>query len=185
MKNVFVISGPSGSGQDSIIEALAKELPLRRVITTTTRTVRDGESEGHPYHFISKATFAQMREANLFVESAQTYNGEWYGVTKEELEKATADGTVAIWKVDYKGVQKIKKLFPHIISFFIEVPKEVLKKRLEARDNPSEEYLEARMRYTQDWQVNKHLYDYTIQNQDGELQKAVITIKDIIQKNLE
>ena len=52
MKNVFIISGPSGSGQDSIIESLALLLPLKRVITTTTRPKRDTESEGNPYHFI-------------------------------------------------------------------------------------------------------------------------------------
>ena len=76
MKNVFIISGPSGSGQDSIIESLALLLPLKRVITTTTRPKRDTESEGNPYHFISLALFNEMRKADLFLDCAKTYIGE-------------------------------------------------------------------------------------------------------------
>ncbi|MCW1888022.1 MAG: guanylate kinase [Candidatus Moranbacteria bacterium] len=184
MKNVFIISGPSGSGQDSIIENLALELPLKRVITTTTRPKRSTESEGNPYHFVSLETFDAMRQENLFLECAQTYNGEWYGVTKKELLETTSNHKIVIWKVDHKGVAKIKSLFPEIIAFFIEVPPEILRKRLEARDNPSSAYLEDRMRYTEDWQVNRHLYDYCIKNENGKLKEAVHQIKEIIQKNL-
>ncbi len=184
MKNVFIISGPSGSGQDSIIESLALLLPLKRVITTTTRPKRDTESEGNPYHFISLELFNEMRKADLFLECAQTYNGEWYGVTKKELLETTANNTVVIWKVDHKGVAKIKSLFPEILAFYIEVPPEVLRKRLEARDNPSSQYLEDRMRYTEEWQVNRHLYDYCIKNEDGKLEEAVNHIKEIIESHL-
>jgi guanylate kinase len=184
MKNVFIVSGPSGSGQDSIIENLATVLPLKRVITTTTRPQRETESEGNPYHFVTLSQFEEMRKADLFLECAQTYNGEWYGVTKKELLETTTNHEVVIWKVDHKGVAKIKSLFPEIVAFFIEVPPEVLRKRLEARDNPSSQYLEERMRYTKDWQVNRHLYDYCIKNEDGKLIEAVKQIKEIIESHL-
>jgi len=184
MGNVFIISGPSGSGQDTLIEALKKELPLERVITTTTRPKRPTESDGHPYHFITKKAFTELLQAGAFVEYAKTYNGEWYGVQKKDLDAALASSNVVIWKVDYKGVRSIKKQFPHIISFLIEVPKEILRKRLIKRDAPSEEYLQARMEYTEEWLASKELYDYCIKNEEGHLTEAVASLKAIIQKEL-
>ncbi|MEK9174322.1 MAG: hypothetical protein AAB845_03620 [Patescibacteria group bacterium] len=184
MGNVFIISGPSGSGQDTLIEALRKELPLERVVTTTTRSMRPGESDGHPYHFISKNQFTELRKNGSFVECAETYNGEWYGVERKDLEIAFASKNIVIWKMDYKGVATVKKQFPHIISFLIEVPEEVLRQRLIKRDNPSEEYLQARMEYTNEWVASKQLYDYCIKNEEGHLDEAVASIKAIIEQEV-
>jgi len=41
--NLFIISGPSGAGEDSIISILEKKLSIEKVITTTTRSMRHGE----------------------------------------------------------------------------------------------------------------------------------------------
>ncbi len=184
MKNVFLVSGPSGSGKGSIIESLSKHLPLERVITTTTRPVRPGESDGHPYHFIDHATFMALKDAGAFVEYAQTYNNEWYGVQKADLEKAFLSDRVVIWEVEFKGVQHIKNLYPEIKCFYINVPEEIFRQRLIKRDNPSPEYLESRVQYIHEWAQKKELYDYIIENKEGQLEKAVDEIRTIITKEL-
>lgn len=184
MGNVFIISGPSGSGQDTIIEALRKELTLERVVTTTTRSMRPGESDRYPYHFITKEKFSALRENGSFFECAETYNGEWYGVQKEDLEAALTSHNIVIWKIDYKGVASVKKQLPHITSCLIEAPTEMLRKRIIKRDSPSEEYLQARMDYTNEWLASKQLYDYRIKNEEGRLEEAVATLKAIIQKEV-
>ena len=180
MKNVFIVSGASGSGQDTLIELLAKELPLERVITTTTRPMRPNESDGHPYHFIDKNQFVKLKDEGVFLEYAQTYNGEWYGVTRTDFDHAVATKKTVIWKVDFKGVANIKKLFPSIKSLFIDVPEDVLKQRLIRRDNPTPEYLASRMNYIHEWSNSKNTYDYIIKNEEGHLEEAVQTIKAII-----
>ena len=38
-KNVFIISGPSGAGKDSVIDGLKKEFDFNKIITTTTRKI--------------------------------------------------------------------------------------------------------------------------------------------------
>jgi guanylate kinase len=182
MGNVFLISGPSGSGQDTLIEALAKEFPIERVVTTTTRPMRPGESQCQPYRFITKEEFSLLRDNGEFVEHAETYNHEWYGVQRKDLDKAFASKNIVLWKVDYKGVSTIKKQFPHIIAFLIEVPEETLRTRLIKRDNPSEEYLKARMDYTHEWLQSKRLYDYCIKNEEGRLEEAVENLKTILKK---
>lgn len=179
-KTLFIISGPSGSGQDSIIEGLAERFPLERVITSTTRKPRTGESDGKPYYFLSHADFEQRIAEGKFIEWAKEYNDKLYGVTKEELERVATCGQVGIWKIEWKGVVTAKKLFPGIIAILISAPIESIEARLRKRDNPSEEYLAERMAYTREWMSHTDIYDYTIENKDGQLEEAIEQAAKII-----
>ncbi|MDD5626379.1 MAG: guanylate kinase, partial [Patescibacteria group bacterium] len=86
MGKLIIISGPSGAGKDSIIEGLKKEnLDFFEVVTTTTRPMRQGESEGHPYHFVSKEKFEQMIKNDELVEHALVYEN-YYGSQKKDVE---------------------------------------------------------------------------------------------------
>ncbi len=184
MNNLFIISGPSGSGQDSIIDGLTKILPIERVVTTTTREPRPGESEGHPYYFIPKVAFRQSLAAGAFAEHAEQYNGNIYGVTKTELDRVIASGRVGIWKVEYQGVKSAKKLFPGIIAIFIAPPSlDILEERLRKRDHPSETYLAERMAYTKEMLAHTSIYDYSVVNEEGKLDEAVAKTTDIIRKH--
>jgi guanylate kinase len=184
MNNLFIISGPSGSGQDSIIDGLAKFLPIERVVTTTTREPRPGESEGHPYYFVSKDTFQEALAGNAFTEHAEHYNGNRYGVTRTELDRVIRSGNIGIWKVEYQGVEAAKVLFPGIIAILIAPPSlEVLEERLRRRDHPSEEYLAERMTYTKEMLKHASIYDYTIVNEEGRLEDAIEKTADIIRRH--
>jgi guanylate kinase len=179
--NLFIISGPSGSGQDTIIAALAKKIPIKRVITTTTRAMRPKEKEGKPYYFISKEKFKAMIDKNLFFEWAEEYNGNLYGVTKKEIEKVKNCDQIGIWKIEYKGVITAKKLMPAVIAILINAPLEILEKRIRKRDKGmGEEYIRERMDYTREWLKHKNVYDYEVMNKEGELKETVNKIKKII-----
>lgn len=184
MKNIFIISGPSGAGEDSIINGLAKELPLERIITTTSRAMREGDSEGHPYYFISPEEFEQKIKAGHFIEYARQYNHQLYGVTREELERVAQSGKIGIWKIEWQGVITAKKLFPDIIAILISAPLEVLEARIRRRDNPDEAHLKERMEYSREWLTHTDIYDYQIENQEGKLEEAIAEAKRIIEKHL-
>ncbi|MFZ2187306.1 MAG: hypothetical protein WAV46_01630 [Candidatus Moraniibacteriota bacterium] len=183
MKNIFIISGPSGAGEDSIIDGLSKRLPTETIITTVTRPKRIGESDGHPYYFISRAAFEENIERGDMVEYAQHYNGNYYGVTKKELERIAASEKIGIWKIDYQGVATAKRLFPNIIAIFIIAPLEVLEQRIRRRDNLTEEYVQERMEYTREWLKHTDLYDYTVENKQGKLDEAIEKVRAIIEKS--
>src|SRR4030042_5961030 len=147
--NIFIISGPSGAGEDSVIEGLKKYFQIERVITTSTRLMRTGESQGRPYYFISQEEFEKKIERDELAEYAQEYNNNFYGVTKDELKRVQNSGNIGIWKIEYKGVMTAKKKFPEIKSIYIAPPSlEILRQRILKR-NPdvSEEYLKDRMDY--------------------------------------
>ena len=181
---IVIISGPSGAGEDSVIEKLAERIPLERVITTSTRPMRLGESEGHPYHFISKEDFQSGVKENKFFEHAEEYNGHWYGVTFDELKRVEETGKVGVWKIEYKGVQKAKETIPNILAIFIDAPLEVLESRIRRRDNASDEYVAERMAYTLEWLKYKDIYDTEVINEEGKLDEAVDEVEAIIRKHL-
>lgn len=184
MNNVFIISGPSGAGEDSVIDALTEMLPIERVITTRSRAMRPGESQGHPYYFISESEFKQRIAAGDFIEYAQQYNGQWAGVTRQEIERVARTGKVGIWKIEYQGVMTAKKLFPSIIAILLTAPLDVLEARIRRRDNPDERMLQERMDYTREWLKHADIYDYQVENEEGQLDATVAKVKAIIEQHL-
>ena len=181
--NIFIISGPSGAGEDSIIEGLRKFLPIERVITTTTRKMRKGDKQGKPYYFITKEKFLRGVKNGDFLEHAKEYNDNYYGVTREEISRVKKSGKIGIWKIEYKGVMAIKKIMPEIKSIFINAPLEIMANRIKKRDNVSEEYVQERMEYTKKWLKHKNIYDYEIINEENKLNKAIQDVTKIIKAN--
>lgn len=181
-KNIIIISGPSGAGEDSVIDALKKVLPVERVITTTTRSPRPGEEEGKPYYFLSREDFESKVAAGEFIEYAEEYNQELYGVTREELDRVSQSGNIGIWKIEYKGVITAKKIFPAMTAILLTAPEEVMEDRIRRRGHLTEAEIQDRLIYTKDWLTNHtDIYDYTVENQEGKLDEAVIAIKEIIE----
>lgn len=186
MKNIFIISGPAGSGKDSVIERLEQILPIERLITTTSRTPRAGEVEGNPYYFLSRELFETKIKQDEFLEYSINENGGYYGVSKQEFERIKAKGSIAIWRVDWKGVVSIKKLFPTIPAIFITAPLDILEQRLRLRDQGKDEvYFKERMDYTREWLKHLDIYDYQVENKEGRLDEAVAEVKAIIEKHLQ
>jgi guanylate kinase len=182
MENIIIISGPSGAGEDSVIDGLEKELALERVITTTTRKPRSGESQGHPYYFTSREDFERRIAAGEFLEYAEEYNHQLYGVTKEELERVNRSGRLGIWKIEYQGVESAKKLFPTMLAILITAPLEVMEDRIRRRGNLSEEDIRERIAYTKTWlEQHTDAYDYHVENQEGKLDQTIATLKSFIE----
>lgn len=88
-KKVIALVGPSGSGKDTLLRECVKVLPLKRIITCTTRPKRENEKDGIDYHFLSGKAFI-TKIANfemLEVSSFKTNEGYWYyGTDIKELD---------------------------------------------------------------------------------------------------
>lgn len=183
--NIFIISGPSGAGEDSIINGLKKHFQFERIITTTTRSMREDDIDGETYYFITKDEFLAKINAGNFAEYAEHYNGNFYGVTKKELQRVQNSGKIGLLKVEYKGVVSIKKIFPEIKAIFVNASSlEILEKRIRNRDKVSEEYLSQRMSYTKEWLNHLDMYDYKVINEEGKLCETIEKVAEIIKLNL-
>lgn len=184
MSNIFIISGPSGAGEDSVIEGLKKILPVEKIITSTTRKMRPGETHGVNYYYISEEEFKERIKNDELAEWAQEYNANFYGVTKEELKRVENSEKIGLWKIEYKGVITAKTKFPEIKSIYIAPPSlDVLRQRIKRRDpSVSEQYLDERMEYTREWMKHEDIYDYKVVNEEGRLEETIQKVAKIIKK---
>jgi guanylate kinase len=183
--NLVIISGPSGSGKDSVIDGLIKKgILIERVITSTTRPARSMESNGNPYYFINEKEFKQNIEKNIFVEWAKVDNGKFYGVTKTEIDRVQKiKNKIGIWKIEYKGLIAAKKIFPDILSILIEPPDiESLVERSRKRAQQKEKEIQERVLYSKEFMKHKNLYDYSIINEHGKLDKTIDSVILILNK---
>lgn len=89
---LVILIGESGSGKDAVLNALVNEYGFERIVTATTRPVRDGEVNGVDYFFMSKEDFENGIKNNEFIEHRKysTLVGGnkdiwYYGSPKQEL----------------------------------------------------------------------------------------------------
>lgn len=88
MANIFCIMGKSSSGKDTIYRRLLKDekLSLKKIITYTTRPMRDGEKEGVQYFFKTKEEMDAFMSRGQLVEKRvyHTIHGDWYYFTVDD-----------------------------------------------------------------------------------------------------
>ncbi len=186
MRNLFVITGATAVGEDSIIDALGLRRQFSKIITSTTRSMREHESPGSPYYFVSREVFEKDIADGAMVEYATGTNDELYGVTRSEFTRHAESPLPVIWKVDFKGAMTARELFPECTIIHITVPSpDVIRARLLKRDaGSSQTYIDERLAYAKNWDLHPELYDFTVVNSDGELDASVDTVDQIISSRM-
>lgn len=77
---IVVLVGESASGKSTVAKMLEQKQPtFSKVVTYTTRPIRDGEIDGVDYHFITDEKFDELVKQNFFVEHA-SYRDWQYGI---------------------------------------------------------------------------------------------------------
>ena len=177
--NIFVISGPSGVGKDTIVECILKEMPnIRLSISYTSREKRENEIEGRDYFFITKEEFKQKIEDNEFLEYAM-YSDNYYGTSKKQVQELLNNGLDVILIIEVEGAKKIKKIIPDATFIFI-MPHSIeeLKKRLEKRKTESKEEIPKRLSIAEKEMKESKNYDYVVVNED--ISNTKEKVKEII-----
>lgn len=164
---IFIVSGPSGSGKDTLLVELFKKCPkIKFSISSITRGMREGEKEGEKYNFISREKFESMLEKDEFLEH-NVYVGNYYGTPKAPVLAASENGEDIIIEVDVNGAEQIRKKLPQAVSIFIMPPSFAeLKRRLSGRGTETEEIIEQRMQSALSEIKRATEYDYIVVNDD-------------------
>lgn len=179
INKMIVIAAPSGTGKNTFIDKALKIFPrLKDVTTFTTRSMRPGESEGLPYHFVSEEKFHKLIEEDFFVEWAKVHI-YYYGTPWDEIQMHWKRGNAVVMDVDVKGAQTFRTKFPQCLSVFIEPPNlEVLKDRILKRDGKLPHDIEVRMQSAKVEMERAHEFDHRIINDDFET--AFNHFKDVV-----
>jgi len=179
---VFIISGPSGVGKDSVIDQLRVHIPnARYVVTATTRPKRRGEVDGIHYLFMSKEEFVDGIKREQFIEHALVYDNH-YGVPRTPIEDGLASGQHVIIKVDVKGAATLRRCIAGSTSIFL-APERMseLLDRLRSRKTDDTDVLLKRFRTASEELKRAEEFDYVVFNEAGKLDEAIYRIRSIIQ----
>ena len=166
MANLFIIAAPSGCGKTSLVKALMERSKNLSVsVSYTTRKERKGEVNGENYHFVSKATFAQMIANNDFVEYAEVF-GNMYGTARSSINEKLSANIDIILEIDWQGARQVRKNMPDTVSIFILPPsKDALLERLKNRGQDDDEIISKRMENAEREMSHYEEFDYIIINE--------------------
>lgn len=180
---MIIISSPSGAGKSSFIDRILRDVTgLRDTVTYTTRTMRTGESEGHPYHFVSRERFTELREQDFFVEWAKVHEN-LYGTPMHQLEDAWDQDEVVIMDIDVQGAETFKRKFPDAATIFVLPPSiDELRRRVTKREGRAPHDLEIRMANAEREIARAGEFDYQLVNDDFD--KSYQRFKKIIEELL-
>lgn len=162
---MIIVAAPSGAGKSSFVERIAQEIPaLVDTVTFTTRSMRAGESQGHPYFFVSVQEFEAKVKENFFVEWAKVHNN-YYGTPLYQLEEAWRNGKCIIMDVDVQGASTFRAKYSKARSVFILPPSiDELRRRVTKRDGRVPDDIEVRMMNAQSEIARASEFDVQIVN---------------------
>lgn len=175
---LFVISGPSGVGKDTIVNEYLKESEAYLSVSATTRKPREGEVNGSHYYFYTKEEFEDRINKDDFLEYA-IYNNCYYGTPKSKIEEKLNEGINVILIIEVQGAKKIKETINESVLIFILPPSiEELEERLKIRNLDSQEMIQNRLKIAEEEIAQAKFYDYVLVNK--EVKGSVNKLKMII-----
>lgn len=175
----FIISGPSGVGKSTVLNALMKKRSnLYFSVSATTRQPREGEKDGQHYHFIDAETFRAMLGRDEFLEHAE-YVGNFYGTPKRYVDEAMEQGRDVILDIEIQGAMQVCEKRPETVRIFIAPPSwKELERRLTERGTDSPERVQKRLLRAKVELNSASSYDYFVINDS--VDKAVEELDAIL-----
>jgi len=183
---LFVVSGPSGVGKDTVLTKFFAEvnnsINIECSISATTRKPRVDEENGIDYYFIDKNEFIKKKEKGEFLETACVHNN-LYGTPKKYVKKCLQNNKNLIVEVDIQGAKQIKNRFPDAILIFLIPPSfEELENRLNKRNSECKKNKNIRLKNARKELKEKIHFNYQIVNDD--LNETVNQLQKIIKKEI-
>lgn len=179
---LFLLDGASCSGKTTLAYHLIQEaeLNLKFVPRYCTRKPRQNETLESEYIFVSSNEFTNLATSGAFIEYRDFKFGMSYGLPWKQVADTLLSGIDGLGIMDLGNVRHIKETFPEAIIILVYAPVETIRRRLIARGVHTHEQIEERLENARNVDLYKSVYDYIINNDDGLLEQAQATIKDII-----
>ena len=126
MGKIFYILGKSSTGKDTIYKNILEDetLGLKDIILYTTRPIRDGETDGKSYHFVSEEEYEDIKKSGLIIEerSYNTMHGVWRYFTVKDSSIDLSNNNYVIIGVlksfidtrDYFGSDKVVPTYSEV-----------------------------------------------------------------------
>ncbi|MBE5968834.1 MAG: guanylate kinase [Lachnospiraceae bacterium] len=144
MSNIYFIVGKSSTGKDTIFAHLMDNemLRLRKVVSYTTRPMRESEEDGREYYFVSEDKMKEMEKDGVVIErrTYHTINGDWHYFLAD-------DGQIKLGKHNYlvigtlESYRQVRDYFgaEHVCPIYIEVDDGIRLQRAINREHQQKE----------------------------------------------
>lgn len=146
---IIFLAGVSGAGKTTMLQLLLEDSRFEKVCSVTTREPREGEISGDQYIFMDRSEFESLIEKNKFLEYAYVHQRAYYGTRLDFIQSALALGKYPVKNIDMLGMEIIEKEWKidgTYLSFFLDIPEDVMKTRiLQRQPDMSEEELSNRL----------------------------------------
>lgn len=180
---LIVVSGPSGSGKDTVISKAIEKMGEKAFLSVsmTTRQKRGNERDGIDYFFVSTDEFLSHVQSGDMLEYAK-YGSNYYGTPIAPIRERMNNGETVFLNIEVQGGASIRKLMPEATQVFIIPPSmKELERRLYKRATEDEEAIKKRMDIAKEEIERACEYDYIVINDD--LDDAVDELLSIINGN--
>lgn len=109
---IIVLLGASGSGKSTIERELVDNYEFNKIISVTTRHIRDEEINGRDYYFVSNDEFNEMLSNGQFAEYEEYSQNRFYGTLKSDYsnEENSEDRVVVLTP---NGLRQLKRNCPN------------------------------------------------------------------------
>lgn len=158
---IIVLVGKTASGKTTVANELCKNYGYKRIITYTTRPMRENEVQDVDYHFISDEQFNRMVENNEFTEYKRynTAHGVWsYGSVITSEQVLSDDCYVII--LTPQGLRDLSKKMSQYIAFYLNISFESQLERLKKRGDEEQQIIKRLQNDAKDFENVLDIVDY-------------------------
>ena len=142
---LLVVSGPSGVGKTSVVDALSRAAQFHFSVSMTTRAPRPSEVEGVDYIFVTRPQFEAAVGRGELLEWAE-YGGNLYGTPRGPVLERLAAGNDVLLDIENDGAGQVKAAYPDAVLVFLIPPTlRELERRLQERGDTDPDEMAKRL----------------------------------------
>ena len=184
INKLYCIIGKSGSGKTSVCNKIADTIGTKKVVTDTTRPIREGEIDGVDYNFVNMSTFIDKLSSSQYI-AHRTFN-EWrYATDSKQIDLSSSDYIIVI---DPKGYYDFIQAFgkENVKGILLTVDEKDLLRRVITRDNDMKEVARRFLADSEDFEeVFNDKNIYKVENNNGCEWVTVGIISALIKHNFD
>ncbi len=117
MNKILLISGPSGIGKSYILKKLiSSSSQYEAILSTTTREMREGESDGIDYEFLTRNEYVNSKQ-KFFMDNY--FFNNFYGIKKKVVDDILEKRKIPVGIIYTPVIHQFLKAYPDALTIFL------------------------------------------------------------------